>query len=88
MFQKTLLPRIRWKSLLQPWEGLDWWLVLGTMGLMTLGCVMIRSITLDKQPLQWTQNGGIGVVGVFAIAFLSRWRYDQLIQWRWVVYRG
>lgn len=86
MFQKTLMPRIRWKSLLQPWEGLDWWLVLGTVGLMVLGCVMIRSITHTNLPMQWTQNAGIGVIGVFAIAFLSRWRYDQLIQWRWIVY--
>ncbi len=86
MFQKTLMPRIRWKSLLKPWEGLDWWLVLGTVGLMVLGCVMIRSITHNTLPLQWTQNAGIGVIGVFAIAFLSRWRYEQLIQWRWIVY--
>lgn len=86
MFQKTLMPRIRWKSLLQPWEGLDWWLVLGTMGLMVLGCVMIRSITHANLPMQWTQNAGIGVIGAFAIAFLSRWRYEQLIQWRWIVY--
>ncbi len=86
MFQKTLLPRIHWKSLLQPWKGLDWWLVLGTVGLMVLGCVMIRSITADRLPLQWTQNAGIGVIGIIAIAFLSRFPYDQLIQWRWYVY--
>ena len=86
MFQKTLLPRIHWKSLLQPWKGLDWWLVVGTMGLMILGCVMIRSITHTNLPMQWTQNAGIGVIGVFAIAFLSRFPYDQLIQWRWYVY--
>jgi rod shape determining protein RodA len=86
MFQKTVLPRIRWKSFLQPWIGMDWLLFLGAVGLMTLGCVMIRSITFAKTPTYWTQNAGTGLVGIIAILCLSRWRYDLLIRWRWLVY--
>jgi rod shape determining protein RodA len=65
---------------------MDWLLFLGAVGLMTLGCVMIRSITFAKTPTYWTQNAGTGLVGIIAILFLSRWRYDLLIRWRWLVY--
>jgi rod shape determining protein RodA len=85
MFQKTVLTRIRWKSFLHPWVGMDWLLFLGAVGLMSLGCVMIHSIT-SKIPGYWTQNAGTGVVGILAILVLSRWRYDLLIRWRWAIY--
>lgn len=65
---------------------MDWLLLLGAVGLMTLGCVMIRSITFAKTPTYWTQNAGTGLVGIVAVLFLSRWRYDLLIRWRWLVY--
>jgi rod shape determining protein RodA len=86
MFQNSFLPRIRWKTLFQPWQGLDLWLLLGAVGLMVLGSVMIRSIQLNKQLTDWTQHAVTGGLGVMAVLFLSRWRYELLMQFRWVVY--
>ncbi len=86
MFQKTLLPQIRWKTLFQPWQGLDLWLLLGAVGLMVLGSVMIRSIQLNKQLTDWTQHAVTGGLGVVAVLFLSRWRYDLLMPFRWLIY--
>ncbi len=65
---------------------MDWLLFLGSVGLMTLGCVMINSITFAKTPDYWKQNAGTGIVGILAIMTLSRWQYDLLIRWRWIVY--
>jgi rod shape determining protein RodA len=86
MFQKTLLPQIRWKTLFQPWQGMDLWLLLGAVGLMVLGSVMIRSIQLNKQLTDWTQHAVTGGLGVVAVLFLSRWRYDLLMPFRWLIY--
>jgi rod shape determining protein RodA len=86
MFQKTLLPQIRWKTLFQPWQGLDLWLILGAVGLMVLGSVMIRSIQLNKQLTDWTQHAVTGGIGVIAVLVLSRWRYELLMPFRWLIY--
>lgn len=86
MFQKTYLPRIRWKTLIQPWQGIDPWLLLGAIALTLLGTVMIRSIQMNKQVTDWTQHIVTGGVGLMFVLFLSRWRYDLLLQWRWLVY--
>jgi rod shape determining protein RodA len=86
MFQNSFLPRIRWKTLFQPWQGLDLWLLLGAVALMVLGSVMIRSIQLNKQLTDWTQHAVTGGIGIAAVLFLSRWRYELLMQFRWVVY--
>jgi hypothetical protein len=59
---------------LQPWKGtLDWWLVLGTVGLYGVGmCGMIQGITtIDYSPAM-DPKCGIGRIGIIAIAFLSR----------------
>ncbi len=86
MFQKTSLPRIRWKTFVQPWQGVDLLLLLGAVALMVLGSVMIRSIQLNKQLTDWTQHIVTGGIGVVIVLILSRWRYDLLLPWRWLVY--
>jgi rod shape determining protein RodA len=86
MFSKTFLPRIRWKSILQPWIGLDWLLLFGTVGLMALGSLVIRSITFTKTPNYWFQHASTGLIGIGIVSLLSRWPYDLLLRWRWVVY--
>ncbi len=86
MFQNSFFPRIRWKNLFHPWQGIDLWLLLGAVALMVLGSVMIRSIQLNKQLTDWTQHAVTGGIGIAAVLFLSRWRYELLIQFRWVIY--
>ncbi len=86
MLQKSP-PKIRWKTLVQPWHNVDWWLFVLPIGLTILGGVMIHSIELNQEGANWASQHlitcGIGFVLSLAIA---RCRYDQLLQWHWIIY--
>ena len=86
MLQKSL-PKIRWKALVQPWQNVDWWLFVLPLGLTILGGVMIHSIELNQEGANWASQHfitcGLGIVLSLAIA---RCRYDQLLQWHWIIY--
>jgi len=86
MLQKSP-PKIRWKALVQPWHNVDWWLFVLPIGLTILGGVMIHSIELNQEGANWASQHlitcGIGFVLSLAIA---RCRYDQLLQWHWIIY--
>ena len=86
MLQKSL-PKIRWKALVQPWQNVDWWLFVLPLGLTILGGVMIHSIELNQEDANWASQHfitcGLGIVLSLAIA---RCRYDQLLQWHWIIY--
>jgi len=86
MLQKSL-PKIRWKTLVQPWQNVDWWLFVLPIGLTILGGVMIHSIELNQEGANWASQHlitcGIGMVLALAIA---RCRYDRLLQWHWIIY--
>jgi rod shape determining protein RodA len=78
--------RIRWKSLIQPWQNLDLWLFVLPIGLTIFGGVMIRSVELNQGWTDWWQHWLIGGVGLVAAMAIARWRYDHLLQWHWVTY--
>ncbi len=85
LFPKSF-SRIRWKSLVQPWQNVDLWLFILPIGLTVFGGVMIRSVEMNQGWTDWRQHwitGGVGLVGALAIA---RWRYDQLLRWQWIIY--
>jgi rod shape determining protein RodA len=85
MFQKRLIPA-RLRNLILPWRDMDWWLLGLVIGMTILGGVMIRSVELQHGWSDWRRHwitGGVGFVLAMAIA---RWRYDQLLNWRWIVY--
>jgi rod shape determining protein RodA len=84
MLQKFVL--YRWKAMLAPWQEVDWILFGLTVGLTLMGGVMIRSTELNLGWTDWWQHWLIGGIGVVIVLILSRWRYETLIQWRWVVY--
>lgn len=78
--------RINWKSLSQPWQEVDWLLLVTVIGLTILGGIAIRSTELHKGYTDWWNHwvtGGIGLIMALAIA---RWRYEILVQWRWIIY--
>lgn len=85
MFRKSLLP-IRWKHLLQPWQNVDWWLFAAPIALMLLGGIMIRSVELNQGWTDWSQHWITGTIGIILAMLIARWRYDQLLQWKWVIY--
>jgi len=86
MLQRSL-PQVRWKSLLQPWQNIDWFLLILPIGLTTLGAVMINSVEANLGGANWAfqhmVTAGLGLVLGLAIA---RWRYDWLMHWHWGIY--
>lgn len=86
MIQRSFT-RFQWKSLLQPWQNVDWFLFLLPIGLTVLGGVMIHSVEINQEGANWASQhfitGGIGLAIALAIA---RWRYETLLQWHWIFY--
>ena len=85
MSQKSL-SWIHWKSLIAPWPGVDWLLLLITIGLTTLGGIMIRSAELNLPVTDWWQHWLVGGIGLVIALLLARSRYENLLQWHWILY--
>ncbi|HEY9907131.1 MAG TPA: rod shape-determining protein RodA [Thermosynechococcaceae cyanobacterium] len=85
MLQKSFR-LIRWKSLLQPWKEVDWLLFAMPIGLTVFGGLVIRSAELNQGWTDWIQHWFIGGIGLVLALALARWRYDSLLQLRWVIY--
>lgn len=85
MLHKSL-NRLNWKSLVQPWQEIDWLLLLLPVGLTIFGGITIRSTQLHLGLTVWWLHWVTGAVGVLITLFLARLRYENLIQWRWIIY--
>lgn len=85
MLQKSF-NRISWKLLIQPWQELDWLLLLLPVGLTVFGGITIRSTQLHLGETVWWQHWVTGAIGLITLLVISRWRYENLIQWRWIIY--
>jgi rod shape determining protein RodA len=86
MLQKSL-SRISWKSLIQPWQEVDWLLILLALGLTTIGSIAIRSAVLHTDIASyWWQHLLTGSIGLFLTLIIARWRYESLVQWQWIIY--
>lgn len=85
MLQKSF-NRISWKSLIKPWQELDWLLLLLPVGLTVFGGITIRSTQLHLGETVWWQHWVTGAIGLIAMLVIARSRYENLIQWRWIIY--
>jgi rod shape determining protein RodA len=85
MLQRSPL-RINWKSWLIPWQQIDWWLLAMPVGLTVFGGVMIRSAELNQGWTDWVQHWIVGGIGLVLALAIARWRYEHLLQLRWVIY--
>lgn len=85
MLHKSL-SRISWKAILQPWQEVDWLLFLLPIGLTCFGGIAIRSAELHLGTTIWWQHWITGGIGVILTLIFARWRYENLIQWRWIIY--
>ncbi len=47
---------------------------------------MIRSVELNQGWTDWRQHWITGAVGLVMALAIARWRYDQLLRWRWIIY--
>ncbi|WP_088890989.1 rod shape-determining protein RodA [Leptolyngbya ohadii] len=80
------LSRISWKALIQPWQEVDWLLFLLAIGMTALGGVAIRSTELHQGFSTWWQHWITGGIGLIMALFIARSRYENLLQWRWIIY--
>jgi rod shape determining protein RodA len=85
MFYRSLF-RINWKSFLFPWQQIDWALLWVVMGVTTLGGIAIRSTEMHQASGDWWQHLLGGVVGFGLVLWIARSRYENLLQWQWIVY--
>ncbi len=81
-----LLIQMRWKSLVTAWQEVDWLLFALSTGLTIFGGVMIRSAELNQGLTDWWQHWLVGGVGLTLALLISRYRYENLIQWHWIIY--
>jgi len=85
MLQKSL-KKIHWKYLIAPWQELDWLLFALSAGITLFGGIMIRSAELSQGLADWWQQWLFGGVGLALALFIARCRYENLIQWHWIIY--
>ena len=72
---------------MQPWQEVDWLLVLLTVAMTIIGGIAIRSAVLHTDlATYWWQHLFTGGVGLLMALGIARWRYENLIQWRWIIY--
>lgn len=80
------ITHIRWKSLIAPWQQVDWLLFTLSVGLTVFGGVMIRSAELNQGLTDWWQHWLVGGIGLGLALFIARCRYEHLLQWHWIIY--
>jgi rod shape determining protein RodA len=86
MLLKRSLPKIRWKSWVKPWQSVDWLLFCLPIAISIFGGVMILSTELKQPVTDWWWHWLVAGIGVLIALFLSRIRYELLMQWHWVTY--
>ncbi|MEH2161546.1 MAG: rod shape-determining protein RodA [Nostoc sp.] len=86
MLLKRSLPKIRWKSWVKPWQQVDWLLFFLPVALSIFGGIMILSTELKQPVTDWWWHWMVAGIGVLIALFLSRIRYELLMQWHWVTY--
>lgn len=85
MLRKTLIPR-GWKYLFAPWQQIDWLLLALSAGVTLFGGIMIRSAELNQAVTDWWQHWLVGGIGLVLALLISRCRYENLLQWHWIIY--
>lgn len=83
MIQRTLTS-FKWKSLLSPWQNIDWLLFGLVVGVTAFGGLVIFS-TKDGADY-YLKHLSAGLVGIFCAAIIARLRYEVLIHWHWFIY--
>lgn len=76
-----------WKRWLQPWQHLDWSLLLVPSLLMVFASVVIAStqLNLESTPYGWN-HFFLGLIGIVLALMVSRVRYESLLSWQWIIY--
>lgn len=68
------------------WRQLDWLLLLAVIGLTTFGGFTIYSTEPAGRHSYSYQHWMIGILGLIVVLVFSRWRYQLLLRWHWLIY--
>lgn len=86
MLLKRSLPKIHWKYWVKPWQQVDWLLFCLPVGVSIFGGIMILSTELKQPVTDWWWHWLVAGIGALIALFLARSRYENLLQWHWVIY--
>ncbi|WP_069789680.1 rod shape-determining protein RodA [Cyanobacterium sp. IPPAS B-1200] len=64
----------------------DWFLIILTVILTAISCVTIYTTQVYEQGDNWQQQLIMGIIGLGCLIGLSRWRYDSLLKFHWLLY--
>lgn len=73
-------------TLFRPWRQIDWLLLFLVIGVTIFGSLAIHSTELAEGLDRGYQHWAIGAVGLGIALLISRWRYESLLQWHWLIY--
>ncbi len=96
LYPKTW-PKFNLRPFFRAWEQVDLWLAGAVISLVVLAGLMIRSTEIQNlmEKTGWTQqwftgygwqHWVTGMVGLSAAVGLARFRYEMLMQWKWILY--
>ncbi|HEY9770729.1 MAG TPA: rod shape-determining protein RodA [Coleofasciculaceae cyanobacterium] len=72
--------------LLYSWRQLDWLLLMLIIGLSTFGGFTIYSTEPPGEHNYSYQHWLVSILGLVIVLVVSRWRYQLLLRWHWVIY--
>ncbi|MGD1850077.1 MAG: rod shape-determining protein RodA [Cyanophyceae cyanobacterium] len=81
-----MLGRFRWRTLIEPWIEMDWILILLVVLMTCLGGVAIRSVEIKSEGGNWIRHLTTAGVGLVIALGIARYRYDNLLRFKWVIY--
>jgi len=73
-------------SQLYNWRKIDLLLLITVMGLAIFGGISIYSTELSPRHNYSYQHWIISLLGFGLVLLLSRWRYQSLLRWHWIIY--
>ncbi|MEM1427486.1 MAG: FtsW/RodA/SpoVE family cell cycle protein, partial [Cyanobacteria bacterium P01_H01_bin.130] len=78
--------RFRWRTIIQPWLEMDWILLVAVIAMTCLGGVAIRSVEIKSEGSNWIRHLSTAGVGLVMALGIARFRYDNLLRWKWIIY--
>jgi rod shape determining protein RodA len=76
-----------WKGWMQKWQGIDWPLLLTATALTMFASVVIASTQVQLNNIAFGWNHFVtGLVGLVLALWISRTRYEVLLQWQWIIF--
>lgn len=86
LINKSLRKWFPWRSWIQPWENIDRWILLLSIGLTVFGGILIRSTQVTQGWTDWLQHWTIGAIGIAIAMTIATWPYQILLSLHWAIY--